>query len=197
METVSATGHLESLFAEVNALATHLRLGRSITESDDRFSGGVCGVLQALGGAEPQTVPNIARLRGTSRQNIQVVVNRLKITGLVQSEGNPAHKRSTLVRLTEKGKAALVQIQQTESRRLGSLLTQVPQEELVSTMGILSKLRQLLASGAASEFRRKPRKQPAAISAKAASSPAPRQPPRALVAEDSQPEEDAFPLNLL
>src|SRR5678815_4790710 len=52
----------------------------------------------------PQTVPQIGRRKLTSRQNIQVLVNRLVRAGWVYLEPNPAHKRSALVCLTDTGR---------------------------------------------------------------------------------------------
>ena len=122
MSTVPAANTLEALLIEVSRLAVCIRGLRDLTNSGNGSSGGVAGVLQALGLEESQTVPEIARQRHTSRQNVQVVVNRLRKTGLVELEGNPAHKRSAMVRLTEQGKAALKQVQQAESRRLELLI---------------------------------------------------------------------------
>jgi len=65
--------------------------------------------LQVLQRYGPQTVPQIARARFSSRQNIQILINRLKDEGLVEFVNNPDHKRSALVRLTSQGRAAVAQ----------------------------------------------------------------------------------------
>src|ERR1700741_4158495 len=95
---------LDSLLAEVSILATRLKHGRHVFEEDADLAGGARSVLLLLGRQGAQTVPALARLRSTSRQNIQIVVNRLKASGLAKLESNPAHKRSALVRLTSKGR---------------------------------------------------------------------------------------------
>src|SRR6184192_1276169 len=90
---------LEALFEEVRLLAKRLRLPGNSTEPGDAVGAGEISVLRALSEQGTQTVPQIARLRGTSRQNIQILVNRLASQGLVEFSSNPAHKRSELVNL--------------------------------------------------------------------------------------------------
>ncbi len=197
MVTPSAVQLLGALFSEVNRLAARLRHGIAVADGEDGFPGGVCGVLQTLGGEGAQTVPDIARTRGTSRQNIQVVINRLKRTGLVQSEFNPVHKRSALVRLTEKGEAAHDEIKRSESRRLESLVAKVPEQDVVSTVRVLNQVRQLLAGPAGRETASEQIKAGQASPSKTASRTVRRGAPQAPVMEDSQSPEDAFPLNLL
>ena len=198
MSTRSTADQFETFFAEVSGLAARLRGGWPLAGSGDGFSGGVAGVLQALGVKGPRTVPEIARQRQTSRQNVQVVVNRLRKAGLVELEGNPAHKRSALVRLTGRGEAALSQVAQTESRRLESLLAQLSGEDVVAASRVLGQVRQLLAgpTGAAvgqeqanrlpsrSEKQERPDSRP----------PRPSKPP---VVEDSPSADEEFPLSLL
>ena len=198
MPTLSSAGQLEALFAEVSSIAVRLRSGSASAGLEDSFSGGVSGVLQALGADAPQTVPGIARQRRSSRQNIQVVVNRLKRAGLVELEGNPAHRRSALVRLTEKGKAALRQIQQAENKRLVSLLLQLPEEDLAPTVRVLSQIRRSLAGPAGRETGPE---QVNLVRSRSASETKPserrRRPPKPPVVVESTSNEEEFPLNLL
>src|SRR5437867_4729087 len=64
-------------------------------------------VLGAVALAErPLTVPQIARRMGLTRQSVQASVNRLLDEGLVQTDHNPDHRRSVLVRLTKLGRDA-------------------------------------------------------------------------------------------
>lgn len=62
-------------------------------------------VITILAHAGPQTVPQIARARTISRQGVQNTVNLLHNDGYVYFDDNPAHKKSSLVRLTLKGEA--------------------------------------------------------------------------------------------
>ena len=141
------TDKLDSLLGEINILATQYKQARQPFQDQGDWTGGVRGVLLILGRGEGQTVPEIARARGTSRQNIQIVVNRLKIDGLAELAANPTHKRSALVRLTEKGKRVLRQIEFAEEKLHQDVLATLSQEELVSATKCLKRLRHLLAFG--------------------------------------------------
>src|SRR5436190_22047049 len=104
-ETTDAPSGLQALFSEVSSLAIRLRGVTGSNHSGDQLPVGGLSVVRVVDGHGPQTVPQIARLRGTSRQNIQMLVNRLESQGCVEFSRNPAHKRSGLVSLTELGRA--------------------------------------------------------------------------------------------
>ena len=67
------------------------------------WGGGAFGFLQSLALLGPQTVPQIAQMRPTSRQRMQRLADELAAEGLVEFVDNPQHQRSKLVRLTRKG----------------------------------------------------------------------------------------------
>ncbi|MGF1629505.1 MAG: MarR family winged helix-turn-helix transcriptional regulator [Kiloniellaceae bacterium] len=69
------------------------------------WGGGAFGFLRSLALLGPLTVPQIARMRPTSRQRMQRLANELAAEGLVEFVANPNHRRSKLVRLTHKGAA--------------------------------------------------------------------------------------------
>ena len=104
--------------------------------------------MQILGRWGPQTVPGIARRRGLSRQNIQIQINRLESKGLVALAPNPAHKRSGLVELTDRGRALLASVMEQEASSLESLLSHVSQAGLVPATRLLRRLREVLAEKA-------------------------------------------------
>ena len=64
----------------------------------------VLGAIMLEG--SPQTVAQIARRMGLSRQAVQRVVHDLTAQGLVEPSGNPDHKRAPLITLTPEGEAA-------------------------------------------------------------------------------------------
>jgi DNA-binding MarR family transcriptional regulator len=144
--SLEAAEKLNSLFGEVNTLATQCKQARPLFENHGDLSGGERGVLLVLGRSHSQTVPQIARTRCTSRQNIQIVVNRLKEQGLVELVTNPAHKRSAQVCLTEKGRGLFSQIELAESRLLNDVLVDLSHDELTSATKCLQKLRQALSA---------------------------------------------------
>jgi len=67
------------------------------------WGGGAFGFLRSLALTGPLTVPQIARMRPTSRQRMQRLADELAAEGLVEFIDNPKHQRSKLVRLTRKG----------------------------------------------------------------------------------------------
>ena len=70
------------------------------------WGGGAFGFMRSLALLGPLTVPQIARMRPTSRQRMQRLANELADEGLVEFIDNPKHGRSKLVRLTRKGEAS-------------------------------------------------------------------------------------------
>lgn len=125
------------LFHRLTAAAEQLHGG------GDR-SAGRRGILKGLDRLGPQTVPQMARARPVSRQHIQVLVNQLAEEGLVSFEENPAHKRSSLVALTEKGKAALVEMSRREARAIGGLDLGAGPKELRAAAQALDRVRQAM-----------------------------------------------------
>jgi DNA-binding MarR family transcriptional regulator len=70
-----------------------------------RWGGGAFGFMRSLARLGPLTVPQIAKMRPTSRQRMQRLADELAADGLVEFIDNPKHQRSKLVRLTRKGEA--------------------------------------------------------------------------------------------
>jgi DNA-binding MarR family transcriptional regulator len=69
------------------------------------WGGGAFGFMRSLAVVGPLTVPQIAKMRPTSRQRMQRLADELAAEGLVAFIDNPRHRRSKLVRLTRKGEA--------------------------------------------------------------------------------------------
>ena len=69
------------------------------------WGGGAFGFMRSLALLGPLTVPQIARMRPTSRQRMQRLADELAAEGLVEFIDNPKHRRSKLVRLTPDGDA--------------------------------------------------------------------------------------------
>jgi DNA-binding MarR family transcriptional regulator len=182
MPSSIAAENLAIFLAEIHALAAHLKYARQPFQNQEDWPSGARSVLLILGRSGAQTVPEIARERSTSRQNIQIVVNRLKKAGLAALEINPTHKRSALVRLTESGKSLLKHLEEAETVFQGSMLAQLSAEELASTTKCLRKIRQVVAGDLNGHGSKKPTPRVAA-------------PP--VVPEEAPPEEEGFPINLL
>ena len=67
------------------------------------WGAGAFGFLRSLALLGPLTIPEIAKMRPTSRQRMQRLADELAAEGLVEFVDNPRHRRSKLVRLTRKG----------------------------------------------------------------------------------------------
>src|SRR5689334_6217236 len=134
---------LEALLVEVNGLANRLK-SADPTSTLPTASRAALQLLQRCG---PQTVPQIARVRFSSRQNIQILINRLQQEGLVELFTNPDHKRSALVRLTPRGQAIIAEAGKEMAELNTRILPSFSQSELSSTTEVLNRLRALLQPG--------------------------------------------------
>jgi DNA-binding MarR family transcriptional regulator len=134
---------LDLLLFEVNAISNRLRqLGRSIHRAD--FPAGTVAILQSLLKSD-RTVPEIARQRSSSRQNIQVIVNCLVQSGWVEAVANPAHKRSDLLQITPTGVRFVNEAVEREAAFLNRLLPYTSEHDVLSAAKLLRKLRSVLS----------------------------------------------------
>ncbi len=89
---------------------------------------GVRSVLDLLRlRGQPMTVPEMGRVMALSRQFVQRMVNDAAAEGWVEITPNPAHQRSSLIRLTEEGRATITRILGREhhlNRQVGGDLTE-------------------------------------------------------------------------
>jgi DNA-binding MarR family transcriptional regulator len=188
-------GKLHALLAETTALANQLRRTAASSSGQANTPAGGSSLLHVLDRLGPLTVPAIARIRAVSRQSTQTLVNRLEAHGYVTLTTNPAHKKSGLVHLTDRGRRLLAVATARESKSSEALLPYVAESRLVSATRLLRRLRELLPGNALPQAevagerpaRRAARRRKAAP-APADVSPAP---------EPSEPDETEFPLSLL
>ncbi|MFH8976287.1 MarR family winged helix-turn-helix transcriptional regulator [Streptomyces sp. NPDC017890] len=104
------------------------RAQRSVEQglTADGPSVGVRAVLALLHRNGPMTVPQMGRAQAISRQFVQRMVNDGVDRGLMESVPNPAHRRSSLIRLTDGGRAAITDVLDQEHlllREVGGDLT--------------------------------------------------------------------------
>lgn len=140
----SIRDELEVLFEETVDLANRLKSKARHTHQGERLSASGRMLLQSLQLNGQQTVPALAHLRSTSRQNIQVLVDRLEAAGYIGFVSNPGHKRSDFVGLTEAGRALLSSANEREAGLLATLLPHTTETEVKATADLLRKLRLLL-----------------------------------------------------
>jgi DNA-binding MarR family transcriptional regulator len=134
----SPAGHL---IDETVALFHRLRAAAEKVHGEGETSAARRGVLRSLAQGGPQTVPRMARARPVSRQHIQTIVDALAADGLVATVANPAHKRSVLVRLTARGKAAVRDIARREAALLASLDLGIPAADLARAAAVIRTFR--------------------------------------------------------
>jgi len=120
--TESKAETIAELMFEVAQLFFRLRAAGQKAGLVTDWGAGAFGFMRSLALLGPLTVPQIARMRPTSRQRMQRLADELAGERLVEFIDNPKHRRSKLVRLTRKGIARY--------RRLDARLL-----EIVSTMG--------------------------------------------------------------
>jgi DNA-binding MarR family transcriptional regulator len=113
---------IADLVLEVAHFFFRLRAVGQKTGLITNWGAGTFGFMRSLALIGPLTVPQIAKMRPTSRQRMQRLADELAAEGLVEFAANPRHRRSKLVRLTRKGHARY--------RELSARLL-----EIASTMG--------------------------------------------------------------
>jgi DNA-binding MarR family transcriptional regulator len=138
------TKQLMELIEETILLFRRLRVISSALHGDGIPIAGQRGVLMDLANGGPQTVPAMARVRGVSRQNIQVLIDRFLSEGFVELIENPAHKRSKLVRLTTKGRKLTDEMTKRETEMLASLDVKIPAAQIENTTNVLRSFRDSL-----------------------------------------------------
>lgn len=97
------------IIADVYELAGRFRdygeaIAQTVGQTQARWQ-----VLSAAS-AEPHTVPQIARVLGVTRQNVQRIADLLVAEGSAQYQDNPDHRASPHLVLTKRGRATLDQL---------------------------------------------------------------------------------------
>lgn len=99
---------------------------------------GTRSVLEMLRRLGPLTVPRMGREQSLSRQFVQRCVNEAAERGLVALTDNPAHRRSRLVALTDRGRAAIDDVLARERARLGAV--DVPDADVEVCVRVLRRM---------------------------------------------------------
>ena len=106
LESSAAKGEaIADLMLEVAQFFFRIRAVGQRTGLITGWGGAAFGFMRSLALLGPLTVPEIARMRPTSRQRMQRLADELSAEGLVKFIDNPKHRRSKLVQLTRKGDA--------------------------------------------------------------------------------------------
>jgi DNA-binding MarR family transcriptional regulator len=106
----------------------------------------------------PQTVPALARVRAVRRQTLQPIIDQLAAEHLVAIAPNPAHARSPLVMLTERGTTMVARLDRVDVAVLRAVGRGLAPRDLAITAATLRALR--------AGFESSPRWRPAALAAR-------------------------------
>jgi DNA-binding MarR family transcriptional regulator len=88
----------------------------------------------------PLTVPQIARRMGLTRQSVHATVNRLVHDGLLDLAPNADHRRSPLVRLTDRGRTSYTAIDGRQAAWVNRLAGAIDRSDLETTAHVLDEL---------------------------------------------------------
>lgn len=128
------------VFALVGPL--YRRVYRKIEQDAPRqgMSVGVRAVLDLLREHGSMTVPQMGRAQAISRQFVQRMVNDAATDGLVEAVPNPAHARSSLIRLTEAGRTAIEAVVAREHALLREAADDLTTADVDACVRVLSRM---------------------------------------------------------
>jgi DNA-binding MarR family transcriptional regulator len=115
-------------------------LARGLGQTQARWQ-----VLSAASGAA-RTVPQLARRLGVTRQNVQRIADLLVADGLARFAGNPDHRTSPHLVLTDAGQKALLALARTARAYHEALALRLKSVPLAALRRDLATLRAALAA---------------------------------------------------
>lgn len=135
---------MTALIREIRTAFNRLKAIAEALHADLEVNPSMRAVLQALVSKAPQTVPEIAKERGVSRQHVQKVMNVLLEGGLVRTENNPDHKRSDFYHPTPRGEGVFAEIQTRELEPMEKLADALPEREIIAATQLLAQLNETI-----------------------------------------------------
>lgn len=135
---------LSTVVDETRRLFHRLANAAEHAHADLGLTAGQRAVLEALSRDGPQTVPQIARAKGVSRQHIQTIANSLADEHRIETRDNPAHQRSPLLALTTDGHRCFHDVQERERTILDGLAQRFRLADLETTARTLKAASDLL-----------------------------------------------------
>jgi len=98
----------------------------------------ILGALFLAG--QPQTVPQIARRMGLTRQAVQRLVDAMREDKLLLVHDNPDHKRAKLISLSELGNSVYLKLDEQQSEWAVKCSTGISKAELDTTLSVLGRI---------------------------------------------------------
>lgn len=134
----------EAIIRKIRECSNRLAALDDALRQDVGITAAMRAVMQSLDEGGVQTVPQIARSKGVTRQHIQVLADKLATSGLTSTRDNPGDRRSPLLVLTKQGEAILERMRQRESGIFTELSRALREGDLDATLTTLDALRTYL-----------------------------------------------------
>jgi DNA-binding MarR family transcriptional regulator len=139
------------IVAEVYELAGRLRehgeaIAKTVGQTQARWQ------VMSAASAEPRSVPQIARILGVTRQNVQRIADLLVAEGAAQYQNNPDHRGSPHLVLTKRGRTAFDQLMKAASGFHARLARKLSSADVVSLQRGLRRLLEALTETDALNF---------------------------------------------
>ena len=150
---------VEALLQEVLVLSNQIKKAAFQTSADELLPTPTKVLLQDLRRLGPRTVPDLARERASSRQNVQIIVNRLEKLGYVTSGSNPNHKKSELISITEQGELLLEKGERETLQMIDRLSGVITERQADDVLRTLKKVRRALGDSETNVTARRPSRQ--------------------------------------
>ncbi len=132
---------LQSVIVEILNTFFELReLGKEL-EMVSESGGGVWGLMRIVHTEGPQTLSEIARYRGVSRQYMQKIASQLENQGYLELLDNPNDGRSKLVRLTKQGERRLDLLDKRFLKIVSSISHDFKKDELSTALDVVLRLK--------------------------------------------------------
>jgi len=132
---------------EAARLYLRMRVAAEQLMGDGGHSSGRRSLLRGLARHGPKTVSQMARERPVARQHFQRLVNGLRDDGLVELRPNPAHKRSPLVALTDRGEGLVDGMEKREGGLWRWLAREMTVQEIRQATSVVRRVKARLESG--------------------------------------------------
>ena len=131
------------MVADIYELAGRLRergetIARTVGQTQARWQ------VMSAASVEPHTVPQIARVLGVTRQNVQRIADALVADGSAAYQDNPDHRTSPYLVLTGRGRAALDRLSKAASGHHARLARKLAPSDIVALQRGLRRLLEAL-----------------------------------------------------
>ncbi|WP_172795243.1 MarR family winged helix-turn-helix transcriptional regulator [Polycladidibacter hongkongensis] len=145
MQPMKSIAMTRELIDEVVELYTYLSRVSAQLVADHQMTAYMRALLLFIAEHEPVSVPQIAKRKHVTRQNVQVPVNGLIQLGYLNTQSNPENKRSPLLSLSEMGLRVSAEIDAKEAALIAPLVHSLGEPRLKQSAQTLRQMRRALA----------------------------------------------------